>query len=220
MAKNGDYLPTKETDLVDWVANFVKEMTANANAWQIPAEEIAAIQQKGDLFRDLHMKCAGADKTEGLVSDKNAAKRVLKSSIRKLVNFRFSNPIITDSQRIQCGLHAKDQSRTTIAAPKSRPEFGVKVTDLRRIKIDFRDQGSNKAAKPYGISGAVISYAVLPAPPAEPSELSRAFLATRTPCTLEFTEEERGRTVYIALQWQNNKGQKGAYSEIQSALIP
>jgi len=45
-------------------------------------------------------------------------------------------------------------------------------------------------------------------------------MASRTPHALEFTEEERGETVYIALSWQNERGLTGQWSEIQNAIIP
>jgi hypothetical protein len=35
-----------------------------------------------------------------------------------------------------------------------------------------------------------------------------------------FTESERGKHVYIALAWQNEKGQKGPFSHIEGAFIP
>ncbi|MDR2068863.1 MAG: hypothetical protein LBP71_03235, partial [Spirochaetaceae bacterium] len=65
-----------------------------------------------------------------------------------------------------------------------------------------------------------ISWAVLDAPPADEKALTNTVLATRTPHVLEFTEEERGKTVYVCLQWQNEKGERGRPSEIQSAVIP
>jgi hypothetical protein len=80
--------------------------------------------------------------------------------------------------------------------------------------------GSDSKAKPYGVNGAVIIYAVLDAPPADHSALTSSVLATRTPHILEFTEEERGKTVYVAICWQNEKGQKGPWSEIESAIVP
>jgi hypothetical protein len=52
------------------------------------------------------------------------------------------------------------------------------------------------------------------------AELTNSVLATRTPHILEFTELDRGKTVYIAMRWQNKKGHKGPPSEIQSAIIP
>jgi hypothetical protein len=37
---------------------------------------------------------------------------------------------------------------------------------------------------------------------------------------VDFHEQERGKTVYIAIQWQNEKGEKGPFSAIQSAIVP
>jgi hypothetical protein len=94
------------------------------------------------------------------------------------------------------------------------------VRDVRRIDVHFQDQGSPFRARPYGINGAVISFDVLDEQPADPEHFSRTTLATRTPYILKFAEEERGRTLYAALQWQNEKGERGPWSEIQSAVIP
>jgi len=45
-------------------------------------------------------------------------------------------------------------------------------------------------------------------------------MASRTPFTLHFEETERGKTVYVALCWQNERGITGAWSEFKSAIIP
>ncbi|MDR1493008.1 MAG: hypothetical protein LBT05_09845 [Planctomycetaceae bacterium] len=63
-------------------------------------------------------------------------------------------------------------------------------------------------------------FAVLDEPPKSVHELTRSVLATRTPHVFEFTDEERGKTVYFAICWQNEKGERGPFSEIASAIIP
>jgi hypothetical protein len=45
-------------------------------------------------------------------------------------------------------------------------------------------------------------------------------MASKTPHSLDFPEEERGKTVYIAAAWQNERGIIGPWSEIQNAIIP
>jgi hypothetical protein len=45
-------------------------------------------------------------------------------------------------------------------------------------------------------------------------------MASKTPHALEFIEAQRGKTVYIAAAWQNERGLIGQWSEIQSAVIP
>jgi hypothetical protein len=114
----------------------------------------------------------------------------------------------------------RDTTYTTILAPTTRPELDIDVVDFRRLKVLFHDMNSDSKAKPYGTNGAVLAYAVLDAPPADQSALTRDVLATRTPHILEFTEEERGKTVYVAACWQNEKGQRGPWSEIENAIVP
>jgi hypothetical protein len=43
---------------------------------------------------------------------------------------------------------------------------------------------------------------------------------THTPFTLEFDENERGKTIYFCLCGENTRGEKGPWSEIQNAIIP
>jgi hypothetical protein len=220
MSKKSDYIPKKDSELVAWSANFTTQVAANASAWSIPTAEITPLQTANTAFATLHAKADSPAKTSIIVAEKNAARKTLEEKIRALVGFRLKNPVITDAQRIALGLHVRDTTYTTITVPTTRPELDIDVLDFRRLKVVFHDQGSTSKAKPYGVNGAVIVYAVLDTPPADPAVLTRSVLATRTPHTLEFTEEERGKTVYVAICWQNEKGEKGPWSEIESAIVP
>jgi hypothetical protein len=215
-----DYIPKKDADLVSWSANFAAQVADNAPVWEIPAGEVTSLQTDTATFAKLHAQVSSPAKNSIIVEQKNAARTSLVNNIRGLVNFRLRNPIITDAQRVALGLHLRDTTHTTIPAPKTRPELNTDVNDVRRLKITFHDMGSSSKAKPYGVNGALIGYDVLSTPPASPTVLSRNALATRTPFTLEFTEEERGKTVYIAICWQNEKGEKGPWSDIKSAIVP
>jgi hypothetical protein len=220
MSVKSDYIPKKDSELVPWSANFTAEVAANAPTWGIPPNEVADLQAANDSFATLQVQADSPAKNAIIVAQKNAARSVLEEKIRGLAGFRLKNPIITDAQRIALGLHVRDTTYTTVTVPTTRPELDIDVVDFRRLKAAFHDQGSKSKAKPYGINGAVIVYAVLDTPPADVTALTRSVLATRTPYILEFTEEERGKTVYVAICWQNEKGQKGPWSEIESAIVP
>jgi hypothetical protein len=220
MSINTDYIPKKDSELVAWSANFTTQVAANANAWSIPNTEVTALQTANTAFATLHAKADSPAKTPIVIAEKNTARQVLKEKIRGLVNFRLKNPVITDAQRIALGLHVRDTTRTPVPVPTTHPEFNIDVLDFRRLKVVFHDQESASKARPYGVIGAVIIYAVLDTPPADHSALTRSVLATRTPHIFEFTEEERGKTFYIAISWQNEKGERGPWSEIESVIVP
>jgi hypothetical protein len=220
MSIKSDYIPKKDAELVPWSANFTAGIAANAGEWGIPADEVSALQTADATFAMLHAQADSPARNAIIVAGKNTARKELVAKIRELTRFRLKNPVITGAQRIALGLHVRDTTYTTIPVPKSRPELDIDVVDFRRLKVVFHDMGSDSKAKPYGVIGAVIAYAVLDAPPAGAGALTRNVLATRTPHILEFTEEERGKTVYVAICWQNEKGEKGHWSEIESAIVP
>ena len=215
-----DYIPPKDSELAAFSANFSGKLASYAPAFEIPSQEVADLQTAHSKFVALLAKAESPDKTSVIVTNKNDARKALVEKIRTMVNFRLQNPIVTNGQRIELGLHVRDTTRTRIPIPASRPELDIDVLDFRRLKVIFHDQGHDHKAKPYGVNGAVIAYAVLDAPPADQDALTRTALATRTPHVLEFTEEERGKTVYVAICWQNEKGQRGPWSEIESAIVP
>jgi hypothetical protein len=215
-----DYIPRKDAELVTWSTNFGTQIASKAAVWGIPVDEVIALQTDITSFASLQAQADSPSKTAIIVAKKNAARYTLVAKIRAMANFRLKNPIITDAERIAMGLHVRDTTPTTVQVPKTRPELDVEVVDFRRLKLLFHDMGSKSKAKPYGITGAVIACAALDAPPVGPGALTRTMLATRTPHIIEFTEEERGKTVYIVACWQNEKGERGSWSEIISAIVP
>jgi len=215
-----DYIPRKDSELTDWGSNFAAIVAEFSDKWGIPETEVVALQNALANFSTLEKKASGKDKTSGVIADKNKAKKILVNNIRDMVKFRLMNPIITDGQRVDLGLHLHDTKPTTIPVPTHSPEIAIEIADLRRLRINFHEPDSDSKAKPYGVNGAVILYSVLEEPPASVDRLAHSVLATRTPHILAFTDQERGHTVYIAVCWQNERGQKGPFSAIVSALVP
>jgi hypothetical protein len=75
-------------------------------------------------------------------------------------------------------------------------------------------------AKPAGYDGAVVVWGIRAAPPETADDLPNHTMASRTPHTIQFSEDERGGTVYVALRWQNERGNTGPWSDIKSAVVP
>ena len=220
MSVRTDYIPRKDADLAPWSANFYAQVSAKAQAWGITPEEVNALQAADAAFAALQKQTGSPAKNAIIVAQKNDARKNLESIIRTLAGFRLRNPIITDAERIAAGLHVRDTKPTSVNVPKTCPGVDIKVLDFRRLKVFFRNLETKGKGKPYGAIGAVIIYTVLDAPPSGLGALTRNVLATRTPHILEFTEEERGKTVYIAVCWQNGKGEMGPFSDIEKAIIP
>jgi len=52
------------------------------------------------------------------------------------------------------------------------------------------------------------------------SELTNRKLAPRSPLTLTFPEEDRGKKLYVAAAWQNGGENLGPWSNIQFTYVP
>jgi hypothetical protein len=221
---SNDYIPTKDSIFDGWyqsLINYVDTKTSGSNpAW--PTVPVEAAETIIDAFQPWHTAYVKTQSPHTAVDTeaKNDARAAAERLIRAFVNQYLRFPPVTNEDRTAMEIPNHDTTPTPIPVPTTRPEFGLKVKDLRRLDVDFHDQDSASKAKPYGYDGAVIFWSVLDTPPLRQEDLTRSELATRTPHTLSFEETERGKRVYIALRWQNEKGEKGPWSELQDAIVP
>jgi len=158
--------------------------------------------------------------TPAVTAMKNDARRRVEPIVRNFVQQFLRWPPVTDGDLVNMNLPLRDLTRTPHIEVTEMVEFELTLRHIREIMVNFWEKGRLNLAKPAGYDGAVIVWDVLDTPPDNPDQLNRHEMASRTPHTLSFIEEERGKTVYITAAWQNERGNRGNWSEIQSAIIP
>jgi hypothetical protein len=141
---------------------------------------------------------------------------------RTLYNgFLKRNPLVSDADLAAMGLPNRYRgSYAPVGIPSTYPEVEVDSSVLRRLTLHFHDWGSIHKAKPAGVHGARICWAILDAPPRDADDLLQSSFATHSPFMLEFHEPQRGNTLYFVLCWENTRGEKGMWGEIGHAIIP
>jgi hypothetical protein len=226
MPRNEDYMPTTPAKFDPYYKNivqYVSDKTSGANPdWtHIPQTARTELVTRYTAWNAAYGPTLKPTVTK---QEKDEMWRVFAASKKYLRGFvnawlRY-HPDVTDDDREKMGLHVPNPKPTPTPDPATRPEFNIRVKDVRALTVDFRDEGSESRARPKGMGGAVIHWVVMDHPAASTDELVKSYLATRTPYTIVFTDEERGKIVSIAMQWQNRKGRKGKFSEIQTAIIP
>ncbi|MDR1984036.1 MAG: hypothetical protein LBQ28_04340 [Prevotellaceae bacterium] len=215
-------IPTKDTDFN--VAQEVISTEANTNrtAWGLDTSWLDSelLPAKAVWVAAYAAYENPATRTPLLTFEKTEARKKYEKLLRVLVANLEANTKVTDDDRRAMGIPIRKTTRTPVPVPATYPDFDVDSSVIRRLTIHFRDHGSDKKAKPAGVHGAEIRWAILAAPPVEVSELVNTGFDTHTPFTLEFNESERGQTVWFCLRWENTRGEKGPWSEIVSAIIP
>ncbi|MDR1344997.1 MAG: hypothetical protein LBJ39_06550, partial [Tannerellaceae bacterium] len=77
-----------------------------------------------------------------------------------------------------------------------------------------------RRGKPYGQHGVEIKWGLSDKPVTNPDDLPYSLFDTASPYTLSFNPDDYGKTVYIALRWENNRGEKGPWSAVQRVNVP
>jgi hypothetical protein len=159
-------------------------------------------------------------RTPVITFEKTEARKKLEKPLRILVGNLEMNTRVTDDERRAMGIVIPSTNRKPLPPPTTRPVLEIKLPDPRRLVVNIFDEGSKSHAKPHGVSGAVVRWAIRDTPPVEIEELNNSELDTQSPFTLDFKESERGHKVYFCAAWQSPTGAKGPWSDIESAIIP
>lgn len=215
-----DWMPRRRDEQLAMARTWLVQLPQSGGAWTINAGHTASLNALVNAAQAAMDALESG--TAGSVDTARAreAFAALTGYMRFLHRRTFFTPPMLDSDWIRLGLRPRDLVRTEHVEVAEVVEFELKLRNVREILVNFWVKGAAHKAKPSGYDGAVIIWDVLDAPPPEPDHLTRHTMASRTPHALEFTEEERGGTVYIAAAWQNERGNIGAWSVIQSAVIP
>jgi hypothetical protein len=152
--------------------------------------------------------------------EKNESRHSYESSLRQLVGILRYDPRVGNDDRRAMGICTETSRRSRNLPPDTLVKFEIDTSVIRRLGVHFRDAGSNSRAKPRGVHGATIRWAILPERPVRVDQLTNSAFDTRTPFVLEFEENQRGLTVYFCLCWESTTGQTGPWSGIVGAIIP
>ena len=178
--------------------------------------------QAFDLFAEKYEAYLPVEsRTPVITAEKNDAKNVFLPLFRQLVNGLLCNPNVKNTDLAAMDLRRPDSTRTPMPVPAGWPVVTqVNLNTPRTVILNYTDSTSLKKAKPKGVYGAVVRYALLDAPPTDINELVNTLFDTQTPCPIEFTESQRGKKLYFCLAWQNTRGQNGPWGTIGMAIVP
>jgi hypothetical protein len=131
------------------------------------------------------------------------------------------NPLVAETDLVAMNLPERPAGgRSPVPVPHTTPEAEIVLPSPAVIEVHFRDAGSDHVAKPRGVHGAEIAWAILDAAPVNWGQLTHTRFGTHTPFHLVFEGDQRGKRLYFALRWENTRGKKGPWSNIQDAVIP
>jgi hypothetical protein len=216
-----DYVPRKESEFATWLANLVSVIAMRIGKWAIPADAFEPVQNAAAAFAIAYaIAIDPATRSSVTIVAKDDSKKDAEKKTRSFIKTYVAfNPAVSNADRTLAGLPIYKDDRTPAPIPTKSPNYSIDAA-LRQLTIHFYDVDRKHPAKPDGVHGAEIRWAILEAPPETIDEMVHSSFDTHTPFTLTFDENQRGKTVYMCLCWENTRGQKGPWSEIKNSNIP
>lgn len=217
-----DYIPSIEADLNVWQFNLIEFITANATAWGIPPEEVAALKASQARWTAAYDKASNKqNRTAADVQTKNDARASFTKDIRDMVQqWLARNSKVTDADRVKMGINVRTGSHTSTPAPETFPIGTIDFSIRMQHSITFYDQMSaHSNAKPEGVSGCEVYMKIGGDAPKSVDEMHFQGTCSASPYVVKFTAAQAGNTVYYWLRWVNRKGETGPWSTVISAMI-
>jgi hypothetical protein len=213
-----DWLPSKREEQLAMANKWIEELPKHLGRWTVTPAEISDLEDFAETAQETLSQLVSGSAVD--VSRAREAFTELVRYMRYLHSRKFFSPPMDDSDYVRLGLRPPDRIRTEHVVVNELVEFEIRLRGIRELEINFWVKGAAHRAKPSGYDGAVIVWDTLSAPPERPTDLAHHTMASRTPHIIEFDEADRGKTAYIALQWQNERGITGPWSEMQTAIVP
>ena len=154
------------------------------------------------------------------VRERQRTQKEAERLLRKFINQFLRQDPVTDKDRDMMKIPNRKQTRTANIDVVERVEFVIRIGNTQELIIDFRVAGSDSRKKPTGYKGAYLIYSIGENQPKSYSECSNTLMATRSPFRITFDKEHRGKTVWIAMCWQNARGNRGTFSKFKGHMVP
>ena len=217
---SGNFIPTNAEKLVGWGANLLNVVDKYISGWtHIPKQALEDLRQ---FFADFEKQQSQTttDSPRSQITRRNERKDAFVKQLRYFIKFYLRNPVVTNDQLNQMGIPPLDTTRTIRTEVNEQVDFSIKIKGTNNIIVDFKVLDSSNKAKPTGYSGAVIIWAICDEKPVKNDDYQGHTLATKTPYTIEFDDDDSGKRVWVRAAWQNGRGILGRWTEAQTAIVP
>jgi hypothetical protein len=221
MTVTKDWLPWARSAILAMADDWIAVCAVCLSAWGIPGTGLTELTTRRDAART-SLQNAKNETTRTPVANAlcKEAFDALGDCMRDFKRRYFLSPPLIASDYVSLGLKPHDTHPTPSHAPTAqvtvetyligRHELGVRI-------IYVTGSPDDPANKGYRIWYTVVAPGETP--PANPEELRKSFFTKRRKDVIEFDFEDSGKTVYFAVQIENN-GKKGNWGPMVSALIP
>jgi hypothetical protein len=215
---SGDYIPHGDLEFDKWF-NYLRQhvdsrTSGSTPAWtHIPQAVVDQLNQDYTGWYEVYKKTLGPHTPKDTLA-KNNRKKAVKALIRPFVNQYLRFPPVTGEDRLAMGIPNHDTKPSRVPAPTSQAEAdlvfpGIHLVELVKIRkvgnVSDDPRSDYGVSIHYGIMDAVNSKWRITAPPATGEDLPHTVFTREKKLLLDL-DGETGKTIYICLRYENQKG--------------
>lgn len=217
--------PSRESELLSWLANYSSRITANAVALGFTTAEATALANLVTAFQTAYTAAINpSTRTKTTVEAKDLAKAQVVATARSYARRIQANPAITPTQKIDLGLPNRSTARVPVPPPSTKPVLTLNKSNDREHVIRIADSADiNARRKPAGVSGAQIFSWVQETtgavPPTDLEDWRFEGTARRNEFAVDYRTSDVGKNAYIAARWVNPRDESGPVSTYLVAAV-
>jgi hypothetical protein len=222
--KHAYYMPQGIEEFLEWARNFIAVARANKALFGFTDDELNALEQALAALEAACLKAEGETASREDQRHRGALLDATRHQFQTFVNTRVNyNDRIDDEGRANLRTHIRDTTRTTIPDPADLVRLRITPLDGHGHRVDFVSAATGKKAIPYGMNGVVLACKILedgePVPETG-EQLPDTELLTASPHVKNYPPNLAGKRAAYSAAWQNEKGKKGKFSDVEAHVIP
>jgi hypothetical protein len=216
------YIPSNALAFLNFVQNLMLYAMANYPRWGLSQAVLNELQLLVDAYKAAVEVSENPDtRTSASITRRNERRADLEKKLRPFVQGQLEyNELVTDDDLTAMALPVHDHTPTKHPAPHNRPGLETTSTNNREHTVRAINQHTGKNTKPADAYGVRYVSDIRDTPPLNADDLRHSVFSRKTTRVYEYSEENRGKTVYYAACYENSKGEPGPWSDIVSAIIP
>jgi hypothetical protein len=222
-SNHGEFKEQGETILI-YILDDANRVRMNFDAKTKPGEWLLQVVVAFDKFKQLFTKWSDEpERSHALQYELEQAEKNVKAMFRQLyTSFLKTSPFVTNEDLIHMGLPERNDGPRKPAPVATSAPFGMTRTPVAgRVEWHFYSMVNGiRQAKPEGQHGAEIRWEMQDSPVTDQELLRNSDFCTRSPFIRNFTGNERGKSIYYAMRWENTRGEKGPWSPVEVVYIP
>lgn len=205
------YIPSKDADFANWLANFAALITLAPAAYGLAAGDATIIQAAADSFAAAYLLATSpATRTAPTIADKTTERASAEATVRPYATAISRDTGVTDLNKTAVGVNLVTTTRTPVPAPSTPPALTLISATHGNQRLGYRDATTpTSKAKPFGAIGIELYRSVGIVSAVDPAQATYLGTVTKSPTDVPQAAGDVGKLATYFARFVTRSGPAG-----------